>query len=56
MRTLIKTILALALVLCLCAAAGAEGVDVSGLKVTAPGGAPALALAALAVENPGQYT
>ena len=56
MRTLIKTILALALVLCLCVAAGAEGVDVSGLKVTAPGGAPALALAALAVENPGQYT
>ena len=56
MRTLIKTILALVLVLCLCAAAGAEGVDVSGLKVTAPGGAPALALAALAVENPGQYT
>ena len=56
MRTLIKTILALALALCLCAAAGAEGVDVSGLKVTAPGGAPALALAALAVDNPGQYT
>ena len=56
MRTLIKTILALVLALCLCVAAGAEGVDVSGLKVTAPGGAPALALAALAVENPGQYT
>ncbi|MBR6442472.1 MAG: ABC transporter substrate-binding protein [Clostridia bacterium] len=56
MRTLIKTILALALALCLCVAAGAEGVDVSSLKVTAPGGAPALALAALAVENPGQYT
>ncbi len=56
MKKMIKIILALALVLCLCGAACAEGADISGMKVTAPGGAPALALAALAAENPGQYT
>ncbi len=56
MRTVIKTILALAAALCLCVCACAEDADISGLKVTAPGGAPALALATLAVRNPGQYT
>ena len=56
MKKMIKVILALAVVLSLCAMAGAEGADTADLKVTAPGGAPALALATLAAENPGQYT
>ena len=33
-----------------------EPADISGLTVTSPNGAPALALAALAAENPGNYT
>ena len=56
MRKMIKIILALVLALGLCAAACAEGADIADLKVTAPGGAPALALATLAAENPEQYT
>ena len=36
--------------------AHAEDIDVSALKISAPGGAPALALATLASENPDQYT
>ena len=34
----------------------AQEPDVSGFKISAPSGAPALALASLAVENPDQYT
>lgn len=37
-------------------AAFAEDADVSELKISAPGGAPALALAVLAAENPENYT
>ncbi|MCR5824933.1 MAG: hypothetical protein K6G54_00050 [Oscillospiraceae bacterium] len=37
-------------------AAPAEAVDTSALKIACPNGAPALALATLAVENPDNYT
>ena len=56
MKKFLAMMTALVLALGLCAFAAAEGTDISGLKVTTPGGAPALALAAMAVENPGQYT
>ena len=56
MKKFLAMMTALVLALVLCAFAAAEGADISGLKVTTPGGAPALALAAMAVENPGQYT
>ena len=56
MKKLISVILALALAMSLCVYAAAEDADYSGLKVTSPSGAPALALALLAVENPDRYT
>jgi len=56
MKKLISVLLALALTMSLCVFAIAEEADFSGLKVTSPSGAPALALAMMAVENPGQYT
>ena len=56
MKKFLAMMTALVLALGLCAFAAAGGADISGLKVTTPGGAPALALAAMAVENPGQYT
>lgn len=55
MKKILAVILALMIALGLCAFANAESADISGLTVTSPGGAPALALAAMAVENPGQY-
>ena len=54
MKKLLTLILTLALALSLCAAGGAE--NASGMTVTAPSGAPAIALAALAVEQPENYT
>ncbi len=39
-----------------CFACQAESADISALKISAPSGAPALALATLAVEAPDQYT
>ena len=56
MKKFLAMMTSLVLALGLCAFAAAEGADISGLKVTTPGGAPALALAAMAVENPEQYT
>ena len=56
MKKLMKIILVLAVAMSLCIAACAEGANISGLKVTAPGGAPALSLATLAAENPDSYT
>ncbi len=56
MKKILAMMTALVLALGLCAFAAAEGADISGLKVTTPGGAPALALAAMAAENPEQYT
>ena len=56
MKKLIALILILALALGLCSLTHAESADVSALTVTAPGGAPALALATLAAENPDRYT
>ena len=55
MKKILAVMLALMITLGLCAFANAESADISGLTVTSPGGAPALALAAMAVENPGQY-
>ena len=56
MKKLIALMIALMSVLSLCAFAGAEEADLTGLKIAAPAGAPALALAALAKEAPDQYT
>ena len=56
MKKIISMMLALVLALGLCAFAAAEGADVSALTVTSPSGAPALALATLAVENKDNYT
>ena len=56
MKKIFAMMAALVLAMSLCAYAAAEGADISGLKVTTPGGAPALALAAMAAENPEQYT
>ena len=56
MKKILAMMTALVLALGLCAFAAAEGADISGLKVTTPGGAPALALAAMAAKNPEQYT
>ena len=56
MKKFLALMLALMLVFSLSAFAGAEGADPSALTVTAPSGAPALALATLAVENPENYT
>ena len=54
MKKCFALILTVALMLGLCALA--ETVDTSALKVASPSGAPGLALAALAVENPDNYT
>ena len=56
MKKIFAMMAALVLAMSLCAYAAAEGADISGLKVTTPGGAPALALAAMAADNPEQYT
>ena len=53
MKKILSLMLAVILILCACAFAGAEDYTV---KVSAPSGAPALALAALAVESPDDYT
>ena len=45
-----------AILLCACGLAAAEGTETPEFKVTAPEGAPALALATLAAENPDNYT
>ena len=51
MKKLISVILALVLALGVCGFANAEEADLSGIKVTSPGGAPALALAALVAKG-----
>ena len=56
MKKLIALMTALAMALGMCAFANAEGADISGLTVTSPGGAPALALATMAAENKDNYT
>lgn len=55
MKKLISILMVLALALGLCAVSYAEGADISGLTVTSPNGAPALALATMAVENKDNY-
>ena len=54
-KTLFLLLTAL-LVLGLCACAVAEADDIAALKISSPSGAPGLALATLAAENPEQYT
>ena len=56
MKRFISMMTALVLALGLCAFANAEGTDISALTVTSPSGAPALALAAMAADNPAAYT
>ena len=56
MKKFLTMLLCFALTLSLCAFAGGEAADLSGVKVSCPGGAPALALATLAAEHPEQYT
>ena len=55
MKKLLTLILTLALLLGL-GAAGAETTEAAALTLTAPGGAPALAVAALAAKNPENFT
>jgi len=55
MKKIIALMTALLLVLGMCAFANAEGTDISALTVTSPSGAPALALATMAVENKDNY-
>ena len=56
MKKSIALLMALMTAVSLCVFAGAEAADVSALKIASPAGAPGLALAALAVESPDQYT
>lgn len=55
MKKLLTLILTLALILGL-GAAGAETTEAAALTLTAPGGAPALAVATLAAKNPENFT
>ena len=56
MKKTLSIILCALMLLSVCAVSFAEASDTSAFKVSSPSGAPALALAALAVENPDQYT
>ena len=56
MKKILALIMTLAMVFGLCASVNAEDADISGLTVVSPSGAPALALATMAVENKENYT
>ena len=56
MKKLLSIFLISLLTLSVCFACQAEAADISALKISAPSGAPALALATLAAEAPDQYT
>ena len=56
MKKILALIMTLAMVFGLCASVNAEDADISGLTVVSPSGAPALALATMAVENKDNYT
>ncbi len=56
MKKVIALFLSVLMVLSFCSAAFAEEADVSGFRVSSPNGAPGIALAFLAVENPDHYT
>ena len=56
MKKLISFVLAVMMIFSACAMASAEDADCSGFQISAPSGAPAIALAMLAAENPDQYT
>ncbi len=55
MKKMLSLLLSLLMLLSL-GAANAEGADVSDLRISSPSGAPGVALAVLAAENPDQYT
>ena len=56
MKKIFAIVTALVMAMSLYTFAGAESPDISGLTVTSPGGAPALALAVMAVENKDNYS
>ena len=56
MKKMLFVLLSTLLLISLCASAGAEAGALPALRVAAPGGAPALALATLAVDDPDHYT
>ena len=56
MKKIFAVMLALVLALGMSVSVNAEGADFSGLTVTSPGGAPALALAVMAAENRDHYS
>ena len=56
MKKMLFVLLSTLLLISLCASAGAEAGVLPALRVAAPGGAPALALATLAVDDPDHYT
>ncbi len=56
MKKLLSLLLTGAMMLSLAACGSAKDVDTSAVKVSAPNGAPAIALAAIAKENPDSYT
>ena len=56
MKKFFAIVTALVMAMSLYTFAGAESPDISGLTVTSPGGAPALALAVMAVENKDNYS
>ena len=56
MKKALLWIMSLLLLTSLCLSACAEGADLSSLRISSPSGAPGLALATLAQENPDQYT
>lgn len=56
MKRFFSMILAVLMMMGICAFAAAEPVDTSSFRISSPSGAPGLALAVLAAENPDQYT
>lgn len=56
MKKFLSVFLISLILLGICAVSGAEETDLSQLKISAPSGAPALALAALAADAPDRYT
>ncbi len=56
MKKILALMMTLAMIFGLCASVNAEDTDISGLTVVSPSGAPALALATMAVENKDNYT
>ncbi len=56
MKKLVSLALSVLMIMSLCVCASAEEADTSMFRISSPSGAPGLALASLAAENPEQYT